>query len=248
MKTLHYIALLCYISLPFLAQSQTSQVHIAGSDFPVTFADTNLSAVTQQRMSIDLTFLFMFASSLEDLKGSEYETGVFQIRNSLPLFVGEDEHIFIVATNANPSIRIDKFLSDKYLKIFTWMDANSNTVQKARDFVTTLNSPDLLSKTTQELLNLHHFMPLTGIYENNPLSDTKIRAKIAEGPFLFNYPGFSALSFYFQEIVEVEAKIPLIFLPMVDKLDSSNWIAFPIGFYKGKWGFGNFPEPTGNVE
>ena len=237
------IITLCCLYLPFLAQAQTSQVHIAGNNYPVLFTDTNLSVQAQQRMATDLTFLFSFSPSLEELKNKEIETGVFDIRNTLPLFSWEQNHIFIVATNSTPSVRIGKFVSDKYLKAFAWMDANSNTVQKAREFIATLNSPDLLSKSTQELLNLYHFMPLTGIYENNPPSDTKIRAKIAEGPFLFNYPGFSALNFYFAKVVEGEAELPLLFLPMVDKTDPLNWIAFPIGFYKEKWGIGNFPDP-----
>ena len=243
MKTSHYIVLFCCISLPFLAQAQTAQVHIAGSDYPVVFTDTNLSAQIQQRMATDLTFVFTFASSFEELKDSEVETGVFEIGNTLPLFLWENKHIFIVATNNTPSVRIDNFVSDKYLKAFAWMDANSNTVQKAREFVATLNSPDLLSKPTQELLSLRHFMPLSSIYENNPPSDAELRAYMADGPALFTYPGFSALCFYFQEIVEVEAEIPLLLLPMVSKTDPSDWTAFPIGFYKGKWGFGNFPNP-----
>ena len=237
-----HIALLCCISLPFLAQAQTSQVHIAGSDYPVVFTDTNLSAQIQQRMAADLTFVFAVAPSLEYLKGTEVETGVFQTRNILPVLAGEDDHIFIVATNNTPSVRIDTFVSDRYLKAFAWTDANSNTVQKARAFVATLNSPDLLSKPTQELLNLYHFAPLTEVYENNPPDAIEIRAYLTTVQ-AFNYPGFSVLNFYFEEVAAVGTKLPLLFLPMISKADPSKWMALSFGFYKGKWGFGNFPNP-----
>ena len=242
------IALLCCISLPFLAQAQTSQVYIAGSNYPVTFADTNLSAQVQQRMAVDLTFIFSFASSCEELKDNQIEPDVFQTSNTLPLFSWEHNHMFIVATNNITSIRIGKVVSDKYLKTFTWMDANSNTVQKAREFIATLNSPDLLSKPTQTLLNLYHFEPLSGLEENNPPSGAETRENLTAVFFPFNYPGFSALHFYFKEVPEVNMELPLLFLPMVSKSNPSEWIAFPVGFYKGKWGIGGFPNPIGNIE
>ena len=243
MNKSYCIALLCCASLSFFAQAQTSQVHIAGNDYPVTFTDTNLSAAVQQRMAADLTFVFTFASSFEELKGSEIETGVFRTRNTLPLFMGEDEHIFIIATNANPSVRIDKFLSDKYLTTFAWMDTNSNTVQKAMGFIAILNSPDLPSKPAQVLLNLNHVAPVSNMDENHPPSDAEYRTMITNHFFPFRYPGFSALHFYFRRVSGADIEIPLLFLVAVDKSDPSEMDALPIGFYKGKWGFGNFPNP-----
>ena len=69
MKTLHYIALLCCISLPLLAQAQTSQVHIAGSNYFIEFKDAMLSATNRQRIASDLTIVFSLSASFEELKG-----------------------------------------------------------------------------------------------------------------------------------------------------------------------------------
>ena len=160
------------------------------------------------------------------------------------LFRDEEEGVVIVDKSNQKSIKIAKPLSDKYLRAFAWMDANSNTVQKAYEFVTLLNSPDLLSKPAQVLLNLEHFAPLSGITEDAPPSEAELRANCAEHIFPYKHLGISALRFYFRPIPEHDdVVIPQVILFVVDKTDPTEIGGVPIGFYKGKWGFGNFSEP-----
>jgi hypothetical protein len=210
-----------------MGYAQSVQVRIAGSDYVVSFADTGLSVTNQQRIAADLTTAFSLTISSGKIKSM--------------LFTDESESVVIVDENNQKSMQIAKPLSDKYLKAFAWMDANTNAVQKAYKFVALLNSPDLLSKPAQMLLNLGHFDPLSGIKENDPPSDTEIRAVIAQDVFPYKYPGICALRFYFAPIPgNDDAGIPMIFLFVVDKTDPTKIDAVPIGFYKGKWGFGNF--------
>ena len=241
MKKMQYVVMLC---LPFLAQAQTAQVHIAGSDYPVKFTDTNLVATVKQRIATDLTIIFSLSPPFEELKAKETDQGIFRLADETQFFWDESEHIFLVDKDNKKSIRVDKPLSDKYLKAFTWIDANSNTVKKAHEFVAILNSPDLLSKPPQVLLGLCHVEPLSDIEKNNPPSDTEIQAIFAKDFFPLTYLTISAQNFYFKEIPEIGGKeIPLLLIFAVGKSDPmKNSIHFA-GFYKGKWGFGRFPAP-----
>jgi len=244
MKKLHHIALLSFIGASISGHAQTAQVQIAGSSFPVKFNDTNLSIKAQQRIASDLTTLFLRSSSFDDLKDKEVETGVFQLTEKTMFLWKERESVFLVDQNNQKSIRVDKPLSVKYLKTFKWMDANTNTVQKAHEFVAMLNSPDLPSKPAHMLLNLVHFEPLSDIEENNPPSDIEIQTKFTEDYFPLQHLPVSAQSFYFEKIPELDdVEIPLFLLFSVDKLDPLKTSIRSIGFYKGKWGFGRFPFP-----
>jgi len=244
MKKLHHITLLCCIGMSSIGQAQTAQVHIAGNNYPVAFGDTNLSMKVRQRIASDLTTALSHVSSFEETKGGEVEDGIFCINRIFIFTLSESEDVLVVDQNNKKSMRVSKVLSDKYLKAFTWVDANSNTVQKAHEFVAMLNSPDLLSKPTQVLLNMGHFEPLSLIQENTPPSDAEIRAMFAKDFYPYKYPKISVLNFYFKEVSEINnAVLPLLFLFAVDKTDPSETGAVPIGFYKGKWGFGSFPTP-----
>jgi len=224
------IVVLCCTSLSLLIQAQTIQVHIAGNDYLAGFVDTSLSTTNKQRIASDLTVAFSLTSLSEDLKS---------------ILPSDDHDGVIINDQGNPkSMQITKDLSDKYLKAFTWIDANTNIVQKAHAFVATLNRPDLLSLPLPVLLGLGHTAPFSLVEENNPPSDTEARAFFAKHIFPYKYSGISALSFYFKPVPEIDDKeIPLIYLFGVDKTDSTGIDAIPIGFYKGKWGFGNFPTP-----
>ena len=231
-----FIKNLCRVMLsfglfsPFWGQAQIAQVRIAGNDYAVAFADTSLSVTNQQRIAADLTTAFSLATSSGKMRSM--------------LFTDERESVVIADENNQKSMQVAKPLSDKYLKAFAWMDANTNAVQKAHEFVALLNSPDLLSKPAKVLLNMEHFYPLSGIKENDLPDEAEIRAVIAQDIFPYNYPGICSLRFYFKPIPENDdVEIPLIFLFAVDKTDPSKIDAVPIGFYKGKWGFGDFAYP-----
>ena len=243
MRTMSHIVLLCCAYFPFSGQAQT--MHIAGSVYPVEFVDVTLSVTNQQRIAADLTIVFSFAPPFEGLKGKETETGVFQLKDETMLSLKDCESISVADQNNQKSIRVGKPLSDKYLQAFTWMDANSNTVQKAHEFVVSLNNPDLLTQPLQALLDMCHTEPLSLIEEDNPPEDADIRATFAKDFFPYKYPGISALNFYRKEVSGLDGgEIPLVFLFVIDKTDSSIITAFPVGFHKGKWGFGSFPTPN----
>ena len=213
-----------------IGYAQTAQVHIAGSKYLAVFADTSLSVTNQQRIAADLTTAFSLTTSSDKLESM--------------LLLDELESIVVSNKNNHKIMQVAKPLSDKYLKAFAWMDANTNAVQKAHEFVALMNSPDLMSKPAQVLLNLGHFEPLSLIQENNPPSDTEIRAMIAKDFFPYKYFGISALTFYFKPISAIDdEEIPLIWLFVANNTDPTKIDAVPIGFYKGKWGFGGFPLP-----
>ena len=223
-------------------QAQTAQVQIAGTNYPVTFADTNLSSVVRQRIASDLTVVASFGSFLDVLK--EGDTEGYQLSDRIILFWDKRESVSFVDQNNQKCIQIEKPLSDKYLKIFNWMDTHTNAVQKAHEFVALLNSPDLSSKPMPILLSLMHFDPLSDLKENNPPSDTELRAYFETGFFPCKFLALSAQNFYFKEIEELDdTRIPLLLLFAIHKSDPLKNNLQAIGFYQGKWGFGHFPFP-----
>ena len=239
MKALHRIALLCCANLPLWGQAQTAQVHVAGSDYPVTFADTTLSATNRQRIASDLTTVFSLAVSFDKLKGEEAESGVFKMEDPLMFASGEDEYILIVERDDQQGIRVSKTLTDKYQQAFALVDSHSNAVQKAHEFVAMLNSTNLLSRPVDEVVQEVRHEPLEGAYA---LSDNAIREIFVELQQL-RFPGFSALHFSIQQFPQFDgADIPVInpFF-VIHKTDPSRNIATPIDFYDGKWGFGRSP-------
>ena len=230
MKKLNQVALFCLIGMSGTGYAQTAQVYIAGSSYLAVFADASLSVTNQQRIAAELTTAFSLTTSPDKLRSMLYG----------------DERDDVVVTNENEQKRMQvaKPLSDKYLKAFTWMDANSNVVQKAHEFVVLLNSPDLLSKPAKVLINLGHFEPLTLVQEDNPPSDAETRAMIEKDIFPYKYFGICALRFYFKPIPENDnMDIPLVFLFGADKKDLTRIDGVQIGFFEGKWGFGDFPMP-----
>ena len=237
------IIALCCTSLSLLGQAQTAQVHIAGSDYPTEFADAKLSLTNQQRVASDLTVALSHISSFEVTKGREVESGVFRLKRALIFTMSESEDVLVIDQNNQKSIRISKTLSDKYLQAFAWMDTHTNAVQKAHAFVTMLNSTNLLVQPVQVLRNLGHAKPLSDIDENNP-PDGEVLEFFRDDIQPNKFPGFSALNFYFKPIPEIDnMEIPLLLLFRFNKSTPSDIFAYPIGFYKGKWGFGNFPDP-----
>jgi len=230
MKKSYPIALLCITWISGTGYAQTAQVHVAGSSYLAVFADTTLSVTNQQRIAADLTTAFSLTTSSGSLKSM--------------LFADEYSSVVISNENCQKSMQVAKPLSDKYLQAFVWMDTHTNAVQKAYEFVTLLNSPDLLSKPAQVLLELGHFEPLSGIHESNPPGDAEIRSVIEKDISKYKYYGISALRIYFKNIPEIDnVEIPLIYLFAVDNQSPSRIDAVPIGFYKGRWGFGDFPAP-----
>jgi len=238
----------------------------------VTFADTNLSFKVRQRIASDLTIVFSPATSFEVAQGGggqgveatialpgggtsvithngrDYWEGAFKPYSFACMLPDEmREGVFLVDYDNQKSVRMTKAASDKYLQALVWVDAHSNTVKKAHEFVALLNSPDLLSKPIQVLKDLGHSKPLSNADENNPPSDAEIRAVFEKHICSGKYPGISVLNFYVKQVPEIgNAKIPMALLFAINKADPEppdGIDAVPIGFYKGKWGFGNFPSP-----
>ena len=244
MKNLHFIALLCCISLPFLAQAQTSKVHIAGSDYPAQFGDVELSFTNQQRIASDLTLIFSLAPSFEELKSTAAENGGVSPKNGIAMFGLSEasEGIFLVDQDNRKSIRVDKVASDRYLKAFTLMNAHSNAVQKSREFVALMNSPDLLSQPIQTLRNLFHIQPLSDIAEEE-FTDDWVREFVTE-MHNYRYPEIPALNFFLQRLPQVNnAEVLVTGVYMVEKTNPPPERVYgrPIDFYHGRWGFGRTP-------
>ena len=250
MKKMQYVAMLC---LPLLGQAQTSEVQIAGSNYPVIFADTNLSSVVRQHIASDLTIVFSLAPSFEEAMGGDevkatvdlpgggtsianlHWEGVFRPSERYSMFDDEKrDGFFLVNYDNQKSIRVNKLASDRYLQAFTWMKANSNAVQKAYKFVALMNNTNLVSQPTQVLRNLSHIVPTV------TLSDDEIRTGFALMQ-KDKYLGISALSFFVEQRSEADdAEVPVFHLFAVKKTNPFENIAmaYPILYHKGRWGFG----------
>jgi hypothetical protein len=237
MKKVHYVALLC---LPLLCHAQTFQVRIAENNYPVEFADTNLSVTNQQRIASDLTTVFSLISSFEDLEIDEVETGVFQLDEELMFTAGEENHILILDNNNTKSIRVKKELSDKYQQTFILADGYSNAVQQASEFVTLLNSTNLLTQSSVQVIRqICHISPQAET-EDPPSNEVAKIQKLATDFLQWRYLGFCVLNFS-KEQVEVLGETgekPVILLFTVGKSDPSKRFAMPIVFHNGKWRFG----------
>lgn len=272
MKKPHRIALLSCASLPFFGQAQTAQVHIAGSDCPLVFADTNLSADVKQRVASDLTVAFSIARSFGEAKergiygmvdaaiplpggGTSvtnltglYWAGVSKPNRSNTMFCSDEarEGIFLVDYDNQKSVRIAQAVSSNYLHAFALADAHSNAVRKANEFLTALNATDLVAQTVQELRELIH-AELWPEYEN---SDDEIRGFFALVQ-KFRCLDMSVLNFILQRVPKVNnAEVLVACFGMVDKADPPveeprGWV---IEFYNGRWGFGRTPLEVADNE
>jgi len=234
------LTLFCFLSLPLLGHTQTAIVQIVGQAYPVEFADTNLSAISRHRIASDLTTVFELTPSFEQLKGREISPGVFQFGDALMFTSGEEKYLSIVATNNSPSIWIKEALSDKYQQAFALVDAHSNTIQKAHEFVTLLNSTNLLSLSpVQVIRQICHITPDA---ETNDPPNEELDAiqRLAANFLQWRYPGFSVLNFSSRQVLDLgeAAEYPVILLFTVDKSTPSKMFAFPMVFYNGKWRFG----------
>jgi len=239
MKKLHHIVLFCVLSLPFLGQAQTAQVHIAGNTYPVGFGDTSLSATNRQRIASDLSVVFSLASSFEELKGNEATTGVFHLGDTLMFMSGEDAEIFVIEQNKQKGIRVNKALSDKYLQAFAIQEVNSNAVQKAHEFVALINSTNLLSQSSVKIMQqIGHISPQA---MEDPSADDIVQINKYVAEFKqWKYLEFSVLNFVVRQVSdlgEMGAK-PVIMLFMINKSDPSEKFAIPFVFHNGKWGLG----------
>ena len=156
------LILFCCSCVPFWVQAQTAQVQIAGTSYPVIFADTNLSSKVKQRIASDLTILFAPASSFRDARGGgadEVEEDVFRPSSLRTLFPDEAEKragIFLVDRDNEKSVRVDKAASSNYVHAFKLVDAHSNAVAKLGAFVTQVNDPGWLTKTAKERRDMFH--------------------------------------------------------------------------------------------
>jgi hypothetical protein len=224
MKRMPYVALLCF---PFLGQAQTAQVQVAGSNYPVIFADTNLSATVRQRIASDLTVVFSPASSFQDLKDRDGGEGIFKpdLRHAWFLTDEKCEGVFIVDQNNEKSVRLNEVASSNYLHAFAFVDARSNTVKKLREFKATVRNTDWDVQPIKAVKALCYMKDPNG----DSISDDDYREFIrwAKGKEL---PEFSVLWFSFEKRPELDNKEVLV---------HGNLLLF----HNGKWGFGNLPVP-----
>ena len=213
--------------------------------------DTNLSVTVRQRIASDLTVVFSPAPSFEELgtgKGGyvtsedlELEaTGFLTPAPSISMIPTNQrrEGIFIVNQNGGKRVHINEVASSNYLHAFTLMDANSNAVQKAHEFVAWLNSPtnNLSSLPLKELKKLHNTLPEV----RQIFRDDDYRSFAAE---LQQSKAFeiSALCFFVQKSPEVgDTEVPAIALFTISKSNPTTPFAFPIFFHNGRWGFGKY--------
>ena len=154
-------------------------------------------------------------------------------------YEGRRYGFFLVDQNNQKSIRVDGVASSNYLHAFALMDAHSNAVQKAHEFVTWLNNPtnNLTALPLQELKNLHHMTPSNRLSLFNDEAYLGFAEEIEECKVF----EVSALCFYVQSRPEVGGEeVPVIALFTAKKSDPSDPLAFPILFHNGRWGFGKY--------
>ena len=241
---------LCCIGMSCFGQTQTAQVQIAGTNYPVTFADTNLSSVVRQRIASDLTIVFSLAPSFERLgkgKGGAVTAedvalgmaGFLTPASSISMFPTDEkkEGIFIVEQNNARSVHINQVASSNYLHTFALMKAHSNAVQKAHEFVALVSNPNLLEQPAQVLKKMYHTPPLGP--DEDPLSDEDFRGfleTLQQGEIL----KLSAINFSLQKRPEANnTKVLVTMLYTFHKPDML--VGFPILFHDGRWGFGKLP-------
>ncbi|MCL1919600.1 MAG: hypothetical protein FWG50_00755 [Kiritimatiellaeota bacterium] len=243
MKKLHYVvAMLC---LPFWGQAQTVQVRIAETNYPAIFTDASLSVTNQQRIAADLTLVFSLASSFDRLKGRlGGEEGVFEPNIDVSMFCLSEwnDGILLIDQGNQKSVRVQKTASDLYLRSFALIEAHSNAVRAAHEFVTMLNHTNLLAQSIQVLRNLYHVAPLSDIEEED-FTDDEVLRRVAERQN-YKYPEISVRNFFLQRIPELDdAEVLVTCLYMIEKADPSleKIYGIPIDFYKGRWGLGRSP-------
>lgn len=250
MKTITVILATCLAG--GITQAQTAQVRIAGTNYPAIFADTELSVTNQQRIATDLTLVFSFAPSFEKARGREtgygVEEGVFSPNIGVTMFGLSDRSkgFFLVDKDNQRSVRIDKVASDLYLRSFALMEAHSNAVQKAREFVVMLNTTNLPAMSIQELRGLVH----AKLWPGKPVSDDDLLefVTVLQQHRFFD---ISALNVFLQRVSKVNnAEVLVMGLFMVDKSDPSpkKLRGWTFDFYNGKWGFGRTPLDLNDEE
>ena len=172
-------ALLWCLCLPFLVQAQTApHICVTGKNYSVAFEDAALSEKNRQRISSDVAVFFPFATSFDRLKGDEVRAGVFR-PSMLPL-AAERNGMFIFDHDGKKNIQINKVFSDNYLKKFALMDAHSKDIEKVKDFLSLMNTPDLPSKPMPILRDVYRFWRSSDEPDVSTLSDDDVRAIIEE--------------------------------------------------------------------
>lgn len=217
--------LLCCASLPFFWQTPNRLVPIAGDDYPVEFEDPALSRTQKRRIAADLGALSAFARSFERLRD---------------FVAGESEGISMSGGDGTKSIRVDKRLSDTYLRAFALMDARGDALKKAYEFVDFLNRTHLPSQPMPVIRGLFHIETMDR--HRDPPTDDTFRDAIATLQ-QYKFGRFSALHFSMRWVPPFGGKdIPVIeHLPMFHESDPSKNVMTPIDFYNGRWGFGRQP-------
>ena len=233
--------------LPLFGLAQTAQVHIAGAEYPVIFADTNLLPTAMQRIATDLTVVFSPALSFEEAKGRGLDAmvkatvplpgggtsitningvgrwaGAFKPSLDKTLFSEEEEGFFIVDYDNQKSVQVSKVASSNYVHAFKLMDAHSNAVQKAYAFAVMLKTTDWSTQPIQALKGLHHMTP----EDRDAFNDDYYRT-FAEEMQQHVTLGITALGFSLKKRPEVGDKIVLVYGSL-------------LLYYDGRWGFGKY--------
>jgi len=248
-----YVTLSLCLGMSYVGHAQTTQVQIAGINYPVIFADTNLSFKIRQRIADDLKIVFSPAPSFEELgvgKGGyvtkadiELEmTGFLVPAHSLSTFITDkqSEGIFIVTQNSERSVQLNQVASSNYVHAFTLVDAHSNAVKKAGEFIALMKDPGLLAKPIKELRNLYHATPLTLRTIDGIFTDEMVRGFLQGNVHPHKHPGLSVLHFAKEKRPEIGNAEVLVmyFCVKVELGDEFRLFAFPVLFHKGRWGFG----------
>jgi len=246
MNKMSYVTLSLWLGMSFGGQAQTTQVQIAGTNYPVIFVDTNLSSTVKKRITSDLTFVFSSALSFEDATGGEgtkIEEGVYRPDQRTTMFPTDKERegVLMVDRDNEKSVRVEKIASSNYLHAFVLMKTHSNAVKKASEFVALMNSPDLPTKPLQVLRSLFQDPPLIEAEDRSDEELLRFPAVVLQP---YQRPGFSALHFSLQKCPELDgAEVLMMYLYMIEKPNpapTGKNFGLPIFFYNGRWGFGKY--------
>lgn len=239
-----HVCILVLLAASCLGQMPEVSVDFAHTNYPVIFADSSLSVTNRQRIASDLAKALSLAGSLDDLKGGSLGGGRFSLADRTMLFWKERRGVALLNQNSGWSFELSKTVSDRYQTAFLWEDAHTNAMQKLTVFISTINSSNLLELGEAALKGLCHANPLSAIGGDDPPTSTEIQEVFETQIAPYHCPGASILNLYIREVPQVgDVEIPIITLFMVNRQHPQEIYALPIGFYEGKWGLGNFPDP-----
>jgi hypothetical protein len=143
------------IILALAASTATAQIIVGTNSFDVFFEATNLSSAAQSRIISDMNLcrqLWTNSVVLFDESNAEpYISNRYVL--SSPYYDDSLEFPDTLATNQLGilSLKVEKSVSDAYLKAFEFVDSNSNIIAAAEMLVDALSNTNIIFNTVEEL-------------------------------------------------------------------------------------------------